>query len=262
METNTQEYIQGIVESLVFISEKPVNLEQMKESIDIVGIGIPEIRRSIEQLKQEYEEKKRGMVIVEIAGGYQMLSSPDYASYVRTFLKTHVKERLSKPSLETLAIIAYKQPISRAEVEFIRGVNSDGVITHLLDKELVKIVGRKEIPGRPYIYGTTKQFLEYFGLKSLEDLPKLETLLSLIPQMPAEMEQKLQLENSPSQESSQSENTGESSPREEIREINGEEVVAAENRLLEIIADENPPLVETEQELEKQIESSGNAALE
>ncbi len=184
METNTQEYIQGIVESLLFTSERPVTLEQLKEAINTIGIGIVDVRRCIEHLKQEYEEKNRGMTIAEIAGGYQMLSSPQYSSYIRAFLKTNVKEKLSKPSLETLAIVAYKQPISRAEIEFIRGVNSDGVVTHLLEKELIKIVGRKEIPGRPYIYGTAKQFLEYFGLKCLEDLPKLETLLSLIPPMP------------------------------------------------------------------------------
>jgi len=100
---------------------------------------------------------------------------------VRDFYKTKHKEKLSKPALETLAIVAYKQPVSRAEIELIRGVNSDGVVVHLIEKELIKIVGRKDIPGRPFLYGTTKQFLEYFGLKSLDDLPKLEEFPDLQP---------------------------------------------------------------------------------
>ncbi|MCA9401929.1 MAG: SMC-Scp complex subunit ScpB, partial [Candidatus Omnitrophica bacterium] len=97
-----------------------------------------------------------------------------YASYIKEFFKTKTKEKLSKPSLESLAIIAYKQPVTRADIELVRGVNSDGVVNHLLEKELIKIVGRKEVAGRPYLYGTTRLFLEYFGLKSLDDLPKLE----------------------------------------------------------------------------------------
>ena len=103
-----------------------------------------------------------------------MLSNSHAAAYIREFYKTKPKEKLSRPALESLAIIAYKQPVGRAEVEVIRGVNSDGTIAHLLNKGLIKITGRKEVPGRPFLYGTTKEFLEYFGLKSLEDLPKIE----------------------------------------------------------------------------------------
>ena len=103
-----------------------------------------------------------------------MLSNSHAAAYIREFYKTKTKEKLSRPALESLAIIAYKQPVGRAEVEVIRGVNSDGTIAHLLNKGLIKITGRKEVPGRPFLYGTTKEFLEYFGLKSLEDLPKIE----------------------------------------------------------------------------------------
>src|SRR3989338_9017752 len=125
------------------------------------------------------------MKVVEIAGGYQMLSSPAYVSYIRDFYKTKHKEKLSKPALETLAIIAYKQPVTRTDVELIRGVNSDGVIAHLLTKELVKPVGRKDVPGRQFLYGTTRQFLEYFGLKSLEDLPPLEAFPHFPPPAPA-----------------------------------------------------------------------------
>jgi segregation and condensation protein B len=170
-------YLERIIEALLFISEKPITLEQFKEVLGTVGIN--EIRAAIQELQKEYENQKRGIVVVEIAGGYQMLSSPSYVSYVRKFFKTRVKEKLSLPALEAMAIVAYKQPVSRSEIELIRGVNSDGVVLHLLNKGLIKIVGRKDVAGRPFIYGTTKLFLEYFGLKSLDDLPKLEALAAL-----------------------------------------------------------------------------------
>jgi segregation and condensation protein B len=108
-----------------------------------------------------------------------MLSNPEYANAVRTFYRTQKKEKLSKPALESLAIVAYKQPVTRLDIELIRGVNSDGVVTHLLEKNLIKIAGRKDVPGKPFLYGTTKEFLEYFGLKSLSDMPKLEEFVSL-----------------------------------------------------------------------------------
>ena len=180
-EHSERDYVKGIVEALLFISEKPVAIEQLNEVI--AEANGAEIRQAIGALQAEYEEQRRGMVILEIAGGYQMLSSPHYTDAIRRFFKKRVKEKLSKPALETLAIIAYKQPVSRADIELIRGVNSDGVVAHLLSKGLIKIVGRKDIPGRPFIHGTTKQFLEYFGLKSLRDLPKLEDFPSLISAM-------------------------------------------------------------------------------
>lgn len=172
MDEVTKNYVKGVIEALLFISEKPVSVEQIKEVIEIVSIG--EIREQIKALQAEYLDRGSGINVVEIAGGYQMLSSSQYAANIRDFLKSKHKEKLSKPALETLAIIAYKQPVSRTDIEMIRGVNCDGVVVHLFNKGLIKIVGRKDVPGRPYIYGTTKQFLEHFGLKSLSDLPKLE----------------------------------------------------------------------------------------
>ncbi len=179
------EHIKGVIEALLFISEKPVTLEQVKKVLDTVTGR--EIKKAIHVLKESYEKRKSGMTILEIAGGYQMLSNSNYASYIRDFYKTKHKERLSKPALESLAIIAYKQPVTRSDIEVIRGVNSDGVINHLLNKELIKAVGRKDVPGRPFLYGTTKQFMEHFGLKSLNDLPKLEEFPSLLP--PEEVEE-------------------------------------------------------------------------
>ena len=171
MDEQLQNY-KSALEALLFVSEKPVILDQLKDVF-------PELRPSqihdlIKQLQEEYVNRAAGMVIVEIAGGFQMLSDSHVAGYIREFYKTKSKEKLSRPALESLAIIAYKQPTGRAEVEVIRGVNSDGTIAHLLNKGLIKITGRKEVPGRPFLYGTTKEFLEYFGLKSLEDLPKIE----------------------------------------------------------------------------------------
>lgn len=171
------QHIKGVIEVLLFISEKPVTLEQIRDCLETVSPN--EIKKAIGILSEEYDSRKSGVTIREIAGGYQMLSNPTYASYARSFYQTKHKEKLSKPALETLAIIAYKQPVTRADVELIRGVNSDGVVAHLLNKELIKAVGRKDVPGRPFTYGTTKQFLEYFGLKSLESLPSLEEFSAL-----------------------------------------------------------------------------------
>ncbi len=166
------DHIKGVIESLLFVNEKSVPLEQITKVLETVESK--EVKKIIHLLMDEYAQMKRGMTIVEIAGGYQMLSNALYASYIRSFYKTKHKEKLSKPSLETAAIIAYKQPVTRGDIELIRGVNSDGVVANLLKKELIKIVGRRDIAGRPYVYGTTRQFLEYFGLKSLSNLPKLQ----------------------------------------------------------------------------------------
>jgi segregation and condensation protein B len=172
MDQTQTEYIKGVIEAILFVSDKPVTVEQFKQLLEEVSPS--EIEQTIKLIQQDYAQRMGGTTIVEIAGGFQMLSNPSYASYIRNFYKTRTKEKLSRPSLETLAIVAYKQPVSRADIEIVRGVNSDGVMAHLLSKGLVKIVGRKEVAGRPFLYGTTKEFLEYFGLKSLEDLPKLE----------------------------------------------------------------------------------------
>ena len=179
MDESVEQHVKNIIEALLFISEKPLLTDQIKEIID--GLDSQDVQKVIGALKKEYEERKSGMQIVEIAGGFQMLTNPDYALYVKKFYRTKHKEKLSKPALETLAIVAYKQPVSRLDIELIRGVNSDGVVLHLLDKGLIKIVGRKDVPGKPYLYGTTRQFLEYFGLKSLDDLPKLEDFAALQP---------------------------------------------------------------------------------
>lgn len=165
------------IEALLFISDKPILPDQFKNVFP--ELKPAQIASLVKELQDEYVNRRSGMVIVDIAQGWQMLSNSHAAGYIREFYKTKTKEKLSRPSLESLAIIAYKQPVSRADLEVIRGVNCDGTVAHLLNKGLIEIVGRKEVPGRPFLYGTTKAFLEYFGLRSLEDLPKLENLPQL-----------------------------------------------------------------------------------
>jgi segregation and condensation protein B len=182
MDEQIQNY-KSAIEALLFVSEKPVLLDQLKEVFP--ELNGPQIHDLIKQLQEEYVNREAGMMVVEIAEGFQMLSNSHAAPYIREFYKTKTKEKLSRPALESLAIIAYKQPVGRGDVEMIRGVNSDGTIAHLLNKGLIKIIGRKEVPGRPFLYGTTKEFLEYFGLKSLEDMPKIEEFTQLGVDMPS-----------------------------------------------------------------------------
>ncbi|HAJ56264.1 MAG TPA: SMC-Scp complex subunit ScpB [Candidatus Omnitrophica bacterium] len=166
------EKIRSAVESLIFISNKPMTIEDLKQLFeDIDGAKLREI---IEALKKQLEDTNSGIRIVEIAGGYQMVTSPENADMIKNFYKIKNTEKLSGPSLETLAIIAYKQPVTRVDIEAIRGVNVDGVVKSLMEKNLIRVVGRKEVIGRPFVYGTTRMFLDYFGLKSLDELPKIE----------------------------------------------------------------------------------------
>ncbi|MFN3740757.1 MAG: SMC-Scp complex subunit ScpB [Thermodesulfovibrionales bacterium] len=162
-----------ILELLIFSSGEPISISSMKE---ITGFPEEEIKILLDELIMEYDARNGGIVIKEIAGGYQMITNPQYAEWVKKVKKTVSQARLSMAALETLAIIAYKQPIIKAEIDEIRGVNSDGAIKTLLEKRLIRIVGKKEAPGRPFLYGTTKEFLEYFGLKDLTELPTLKDL--------------------------------------------------------------------------------------
>jgi len=166
------ERIKSAVESLIFISNKPLTIDELKQLFE--NSDGETLRGIAETLKKEHEERNSGVRIVEMAGGYQMVTTPQNSAYIKNFYKIRNTEKLSSPSLETLAIIAYKQPVTRVDIEAIRGVNVDGVVRSLLEKNLIKVVGRKEVIGRPFVYGTTRMFLDYFGLKSLEELPKIE----------------------------------------------------------------------------------------
>ena len=165
--------IKPIVESLIFISDSPVRLETL---IEILPESNKEaILEGIAQLKQEYAEDSKGFELVEIAGGYQFRTKPRWAAWVNR-LKKAKAVKLSRSALETLAIIAYRQPIIRPEIEEIRGVDSGWILRTLLEKGLIRIVSRRDIPGRPLVYGTTKAFLEIFNLNTLSDLPTLREI--------------------------------------------------------------------------------------
>jgi segregation and condensation protein B len=166
------------LEALLFASDKPLTLEQIKNALDTKETE--QLRAVIQDLKSEYESTNRGMRIAEIANGYQMVTATNFAPFLKKLYKARHVERLSKPALETLAIIAYKQPLTKREIESLRNVNVDGVVKNLLEKDLIRVSGRKKAPGRPLVFATTRQFLEYFGLKSLEELPKMEDFSKLL----------------------------------------------------------------------------------
>lgn len=168
-----REETKKIIEALLFVSDKPLSLDTMREVLEERRIEATEIRAITEELNSEYASTGRSFQIKEIAGGFQILTDPVYSRWISLLYKKG-PDRLTGPSLETLAIIAYKQPITRSEIEAIRGVNVERMLHSLEEKELVRTRGRLDAPGRPILYGTTTEFLQHFGLKSLEELPKLK----------------------------------------------------------------------------------------
>ena len=170
METN----LKSIIEAILFAADEPLSIGKLKAVIETADAR--QIRTCIDELNQDYELSNRAFVIEEIADGYRMFTRPEFNEWLAKLFQHRSKGRLSLAALETLAIIAYKQPIERSEIEDIRGVNVDHIVRHLHEMELVKVVGRSEKLGRPLLYGTTKKFLEHFGLKSLKDLPRVAEL--------------------------------------------------------------------------------------
>jgi segregation and condensation protein B len=178
-----------IIEAVLFSAQKPLSIREITTAIkgaeddaaaeganDFSRVREPEIAAALEQLKIEYVQQERAFQLVEKAEGWQLVTEPQYAQWVRQLYPAPKPARLSAPALETLAIIAYRQPITRADVEAVRGVNIDGVLQTLMERGLVKIAGRAEIPGRPLLYETTQFFLEHFGLRNLDELPNVEEL--------------------------------------------------------------------------------------
>ncbi len=183
-ETQTRD-IRAIVESLVFVSEQPATPQALAK---IVRVDAAQVRRVLEELGTEY--KSRGVVLEEVAGGWQFRTNAEVAAYVREYLQARPM-RLSRAALETLAIVAYRQPLTRPEIEDVRGVDSGGVLKLLLERSLVRIIGKKEEPGRPLLYGTTTAFLEFFNLKSLRDLPTLREFAELTEESQAIVEREM-----------------------------------------------------------------------
>jgi len=165
--------VESVVEAVLFASDEPINPARLAE---ICETNIKQIRKHVQSLNTKYQDDNHAFRIEQIAGGYQMLTLAPYSHWLRKMLRVREDTKLSAAALETLAIVAYKQPIIRADIEAIRGVAAGEVIRSLMYKGLVKILGRAEVIGRPMLYGTTKKFLEVFGLNSLKDLPKSEDL--------------------------------------------------------------------------------------
>lgn len=164
--------LKPILEAVLFVAAEPMPMSKLCEILD--GVERKRVAACLDDLREQYRRGDHGLAVVEVAGGYQLVTVPEAAPWLRKLSAAKAPPRLSKPALETLAIIAYKQPLTRPEVESIRGVDVAGVVKTLMDRRLVKIVGRKDLPGRPMMFGTTKEFLHAFGLKDLTDLPTLK----------------------------------------------------------------------------------------
>ena len=172
------EDLKRIIEALLFASPDPLSMARIRSILQ--GVETADITEALESLKGDYAEESRSFQIVEIGGGYQLATKPDYAVFVGKLVESRSKQRLSKAAMETLAIVAYKQPVVRSMIESIRGVNADGVLRTLLERDLVRIVGRGDGPGRPLLFGTTREFLFQFGLNKLSDLPGLKEIEELV----------------------------------------------------------------------------------
>lgn len=170
--------LKSIIEALLFTSDRPINAREIRTWLPDETLS--DISMALKDIENEYNSMGRSFVLKEVAQGYQFRTQSRYAPYILRMLKTS-PTRLSRAALETLAIISYKQPILRQEIERLRGVDAGGILKTLLEKDLVRIVGRKALPGRPLIYGTTKKFLEVFDLKDLESLPRLKEIQGLSP---------------------------------------------------------------------------------
>ena len=176
-----QKEINQIVEALLFASPEPLTQAQLNSifELDLVEQELINLEKIIEDLNLLYNKNDNAFTIVKVAGGYQIVSRSEYEVFIRRLLKKSGRLALTNASLETLAIVAYRQPVNRFEIESIRGVDSSGVLKTLLSKNLIKIKGRDSGPGRPLLYNTTEKYLEYFGLSNLSEMPKLSELADL-----------------------------------------------------------------------------------
>ena len=176
MDLMSEQKLKSILEAILFAASEPISMEQFQDALP--GVGKRAIRKALTVLQEEYQEIARSFHLVEIANGYQMCTRPEYSEWIQKFYTRQVRVTLSPSALETLAIVAYKQPITRADVAAIRGVNSDSVLNSLVEKRLVRITGRKE--GRALLFSTTDEFLQQFGLKNADDLPSLDEIDELL----------------------------------------------------------------------------------
>lgn len=184
--------LRSIVESMLFVSDGPLTLDRLCTLLEEFDRN--DVRDALAAVREYYLEEGRGVVLAEVAGGYQFRTPSANAEYLRRMTKVR-PAKFSQSALETLAIIAYRQPVTRAEIEYLRGVDSGGVLKTLLEKKLIKILGKKDIPGKPLIYGTTREFLELFNLKDLRSLPTLKEIRDLSETGQFEQQEELPLES-------------------------------------------------------------------
>lgn len=196
-----QSELKGIIEAILFTSGKIVRREEILSIFDN-SVTSEEFDRAITELRRSYDTYNSSFCLEEVAHGYRLITRPEFGTWLKKFYRDKHKRRLSSASLETLAIIAYKQPVTRLEIENIRGVNCEGVLHSLLEVGLVRIMGHKQIPGRPILYGTTNRFLELFGLKNLSDLPPLDELEDMLKKKEKKLEEKNKTEEIRGEESS------------------------------------------------------------
>lgn len=167
-----------VIEALIFASSKPLTVAEIKKATKV--LSAVQIEKYIAEVKEEYRAAGRAFEVVEIAGGYELSTKKEFAAWILRIELQRKARQATQSALETLAILAYKQPLTRAEIEALRGVDVSGVISTLMEKGFIKIVGKKEVPGRPFLYGTTDKFLEHFGLKSLQQLPSITEIQQIV----------------------------------------------------------------------------------
>jgi len=168
------------IESLIFSSEHSITVDELKEVLEQtlgINIAMKSIKQTLEVLQERYQAPEFGIELIEVSGGYHFMTKAAYHHGISTLLKQASKKKLSTAAMETLSIIAYKQPVSKMDMERVRGVNCDYSVQKLLDKELIAIIGRSEGPGRPVLYGVSEKFMDYFGLKGMNELPTLKEFI-------------------------------------------------------------------------------------
>jgi segregation and condensation protein B len=174
-----------VAEALLFASETPVEADRIQEVLRLDSAG--EARELVRELVARLDARGSALQVIEVGGGYRLVTRPEVAPWLVKLARSRTRSRLSRSALETLAIVAYRQPVSRPDIDAVRGVNSEAVLDNLLDRRMIRIAGRKDSPGRPFLYETTRDFLVAFGLRDLADLPKVEGELS-IPEAPADVD--------------------------------------------------------------------------
>ncbi|MFA7254988.1 MAG: SMC-Scp complex subunit ScpB [Candidatus Omnitrophota bacterium] len=167
-----------VVEALIFASSKPLTPAEIRKVTRVLSVG--QIEKIVAELKEDYQKTERCFELLEIAGGYELSTKREFAPWILKIELQRKARQATQSALETLAILAYKQPLTRAEIEALRGVDTSGVLNTLMEKNFIKITGKKEVPGRPFMYGTTEKFLEHFGLKELRDLPSIDEIRQMV----------------------------------------------------------------------------------